>query len=40
MLAPTASEALGVRNGLAADRQATRPNVIQQENAREGATDW
>jgi hypothetical protein len=36
----TVSEALSVRNGLAADQQATGPNVIQQENAREGATDW
>jgi hypothetical protein len=40
MLALTVAEALGVRNGLAADPQATGPNVIQQENAREGATDW
>mgnify|MGYP000928270748 CR=1 FL=1 len=40
MLALTVSESLGVRNGLAADPQATAPNVIQQENAREGATDW
>ena len=40
MLALAASESLGVRNGLAADQQATGPNVIQQENAREGATDW
>ena len=40
MVALTVSEALGIRNGLAADQQATGPNVIQQENAREGATDW
>ena len=40
MLALTVSAALGVRHGLAADQRATGPNVIQQENAREGATDW
>ncbi len=40
MLALMVSESLGVRGGLAADRRATAPNVIQQENAREGATDW
>ena len=32
--------ALGARNGLGADQRAAEPNLIQQENAREGATDW
>ena len=34
------SGALGVPNGFSADQPAAGPNLIQQENAREGATDW
>jgi len=39
VLALIVAGALGVRNGLCADGRATGPNLIQQENAREGATD-
>ena len=34
------SGTLGSTEGLSADRRAEGPNVIQQENKREGATDW
>ncbi|HUT94054.1 MAG TPA: hypothetical protein VMY37_31615 [Thermoguttaceae bacterium] len=40
MLALTVSGTPGVRNAFSADRRAAEPNVIQQENALEGATDW
>ena len=38
--AMSALTVLGARNGLSADQRAAGPNVIQQENARQGATDW
>jgi hypothetical protein len=34
------SGTLGTRNGCSADQPATGANLIQQENAREGTTDW
>ena len=34
------SGALGTPHCFSADQPAAGPNLIQQENAREGATDW